>query len=143
MQNNNNEQPTTPPAMQPQKRILALSVKGDSVWEISHPVLNWMIEHGDEELKQKAIATMIFWEKNQSWFIDWGNNTRYFEMAEMACRNLAHYKEAMKLIPSDNEAMQKIRELALMTGEQFNKPSGIGRKNILKQRRIQSRGKRR
>src|SRR5579859_5104310 len=138
----NNEQSTTPPAL-PQKRILVMSVVGDSVWEISIPVLKWMLENGDIDLQRKAAATIAFWPQNQGWFIEWGNQTGYFQMAEMACRNLAQYKQVMRMIPADNEAVQRVRELALMTGEQFNKPAGIGRKNVLRQRRIQSRGKRR
>jgi len=138
-----NEQPTTPPALPIQhKKILALSVRGDSVWEISEPVLHWMIEHGDEELRKKALFSLGNWELSQGWFIQWGNQTRYFELAELACRDLAKFKQMIKTFPADNPGVQRIIELALMTGEQFNRPIGISRKNILKQRK-QSRGKRR
>lgn len=133
----------TPPALPtPQKRILALSVRGDSVWEISEPVLYWMIEHGNEMLQQKAASTLLTWELNQGWFIEWGNSTRYFELAELACRDLAKFKQMMKTIPADNEGVQRIINLALMVGELHNRPIGIGRKNMLKSRK-QSRGKRR
>lgn len=144
--NNDKEQNTNPlpPALslqQPQKRIPALSVRGDAVWQISEPVLNWMIANGDQSLSHQAFMTKALWEAEQGWFIEWGNQTRYFEQAERACYDLAGYKAAMKAIPSDNPGVQRIRELALMTGEAFNKPIGIGRKNSVWHRK-QSRGKR-
>lgn len=140
-EHNTNPQPTALPFHQPHKRIAALSVRGDSVWQISEPVLTWMIANGDQELSHKAFMARRNWEAEQGWFIAWGNSTRYFEMAERACHDLAGFKAAMRSIPSDNPSMQRIRELALMTGEAFNKPIGIGRKNAVWHRK-HSRGKR-
>lgn len=141
---NNNTPEQTPPALPTQyKRISALSVRGDTVWEISWPVLEWMAENGDEELQKKAYLTLLGWEMNQGWFIDWGNSTRYFELAELACRDLAQFKQMVKTFPGDNEGVQRIIDLALMVGEMYNKPIGIGRKNILLQNKKQRRGRRR
>lgn len=139
---NEQQQPTLPPALVPHKRIAALSVVGDAVWNISFPALEWMIEHGDNDLYVKAASTLNNWHTEQGWFIEWGNSTRYFELAELACRDLAGFKQMVKLAPAGNEGAQRIIELALMVGEQRNKPWGIGRKNILK-RRKQRRGRRR
>lgn len=141
MQNNNEQQPPALPT-QPQKRIL-MSVLGDSVWEISAPILEWMAEHGDEKLQAKAIATHMSWELNQGWFIEWGNSTRYFELAELACRDLAKFKEMHCMAPAGHENTQRIIDFALMTGELHNKPIPIGRKNVLRQCRKQRRGRRR
>ena len=136
----NNDIPEQQPPALPHKKILALSVKGDSVWEISIPVLKWMQEHGDEELKRTAYLTMLGWEMNQGWFIEWGNRTRYFELAELACRDLAKFKQMYLMAPAGHENTQRIIDLALMTGEMYNKPYGISRKNVLKKQR---RGRRR
>ena len=140
----NNNTPEQPPALPTQhKRILATSVKGDSVWELSAPVLQWMQEHGDEELSQKAYLTLLGWEMNQGWFIEWGNKTRYFELAELACRDLAQFKQMYTMAPAGHENTQRIIDLALMVGEMYNKPIGNGRKNILLQNKKQRRGRRR
>lgn len=124
MMEEQNQLPMTPPGVLAQRRILALSVRGDNVWRISEPVLLWMIENGDEDLQQKAASTLLNWEVNQGWFIEWGNNSGYFMMAEKACHDLHNFKQAMKAIPADNPGMQRLRELALMTGEIFNTPGG-------------------
>lgn len=138
-------QPTTPPALPfLQKRIAALSVVGDNVWRISEPVLHWMMEHGDEDLSHKALATLLAWAENQAWFIEWGNKTGYFLLAEQACHDLAKFKQAMKTLPFESESQKRIVELALMTGEVFNKPIGMKIKNVFRMKRQRhSRGKRR
>lgn len=143
MNENQNTNPPVPPAL-PQKRIAALSVVGDNVWKISEPVLHWMMEHGDEDLSHKALATLLAWPENQGWFIDWGNKTGYFLLAEQACHDLAKFKHALKTIPIENEAQKRILELALMTGEEFNRPIGMKPHFIRKMKKQRhSRGKRR
>ncbi|HET8910757.1 MAG TPA: hypothetical protein VFN23_04800 [Ktedonobacteraceae bacterium] len=130
----------TPPALHPRKRILAISVRGDLVWRMSLPVLNWMIEHGNQELSLKALNTRAYWEQEQGWFIDWGNNVRYFELAELACRDLQTFQQAAKNIPADNEGTKRIIELALLTGREFHKPLGLGWRQ-LNQKKKHGRGR--
>jgi hypothetical protein len=140
MEEENTQQP---PALPIQQKRIAFSVLGDTVWEISEPVLYWMLENGDEDLSHKALATLLDWQFNQDWFIEWGNQTRYFELAELACRNLGQFKQMVKIAPAENESQQRIIDFALMTGELHNKPWGIGRKNVLAQHKKQRRGRRR
>lgn len=140
MQEEQNEQPPALP--QPQKRIM-FSVLGDTVWEISEPILYWMLENGDADLSHKALATLLDWEPNQGWFIDWGNSTGYFQLAELACRDLAKFKEMHCMAPAGHENTQRIIDFALMVGEMHNRPWGISRKNVLRQQRRQRRGRRR
>lgn len=140
MQDNEQQPPALP--IQPQRRII-MSVLGDTVWEISEPILYWMMENGDADLSRKAMATLLDWEFNQGWFLDWGNSTGYFQLAELACRDLAKFKEMCKIAPADNPGQQRIIDFALMVGEMHNKPIPIGRKNVLRQHRKHSRGRRR
>lgn len=142
-QNTNLPVPPALPTM-PHKRIAALSVRGDNVWRISEPVLWWMFTNEDESLQEKAVLALNNWELNQGWFIEWGNKTGYFLLAEQACHDLAKFKEALKTIPVENDAQKRMLELALMTGEHFNRPIGIKVRNILKmKKRKQGKGKRR
>jgi hypothetical protein len=56
----------TPPSsqqQQPPKRILAVSKRGDAVWNVCQPILDYLIEYGDEETNRKAIKTRAYWEQ--------------------------------------------------------------------------------
>lgn len=93
----------TPPALptRPGRRIPALSVHGDEVWQVAQPLLSWAIDNGDEELRAKALRARAYWEQEQAYFIEWGNKTGLFEYTQAAIQDIQGFKKAMKTLPAE------------------------------------------
>src|SRR5579859_3950760 len=87
-----------PPTL-PNRRILATSARGDQVWQICQPVLEFLITNGDETAQAQAIKTRAYWEQEQQWLIDLLNNNHYFTLAEHAMRNPREFKKALVSLP--------------------------------------------
>lgn len=128
-------QPTQQPIpMQPQKRILATSVRGDITWQMCQPVLEWLIANGDEEARAKAIQTRAYWEQNEGWIIDMLNKNRYFELAEQAIHDPRRFRKVLEMLPpstslqtdyyvpgqEEPRKVDTLAWLALVAGERYN-----------------------
>ena len=87
----NNEEITQEPPQQ--QRVLATSTRGDAVWNICQPVLDYLVKFGDMETSQKALKTRAYWEQEQQWIIDWGNMSDYFNLARIASHGIPEFKK--------------------------------------------------
>lgn len=137
------------PLAQPAKRILATSVRGDLVWQMCLPVLEWLIDNGDEEARAKAIQARAYWESNQGWLIDTLNKNRYFELAERAMQNPRQFREALASLPvatslqidfyvegqEEPRRVDAMAYLALVAAERYHARFRIRVKRIGKKRR--------
>src|SRR5579859_462457 len=125
--------------------ILPNSVTGDWVHVVVQPLLQWLIDNGDAEMKAIAIEARAYWEQKQTYIIDWCNEVEYFTLAQMACQNLSRFRKMlvevgpqtemqMKYYPdgqSDPIKVDVIAWLALKAGERWAKvPQGA--KNPIK-----------
>ncbi len=112
------------------QRNQPVSKHGDVMHEMCVPILDYFIEFGNEELNTKALKTRAYWEQNQTWVIDWAQRSRYFVLAEHACRDLRGFKAVIAQKPYQNEQASMILQIALECGERYNRPKGISRKKI-------------
>ncbi len=112
------------------QRNTPVSQRGDVMHEMCLPILDYFIEFGDEEMNTKATKAHKNWEENQTWVIDWAQRSRYFVLAEHACRDLRGFKASIAQELYQNEQASMILQIALECGERYNRPKGISRKKI-------------
>lgn len=79
------------------------SKHGDHTWLCCQPVLDWLIENGDPDMKARAIRTRAYWEQEQAWLLQWCTQTRFFQFAEAACQDLAAFRKAVETLPAETE----------------------------------------
>ena len=132
-----------------ERRIMATSVRGDNVWQICQPVLEYLIANGDEAAKADAIRTRAYWEAEQKWLIDLLNNNGYFFLAQHAMRDPRAFEKALCTMPActgmqmdyypenggEPIKVDVIAYLALKAGERHNERYRIRYKTFGKKRK--------
>ncbi|SRR6266704_1008862 len=113
------------------QRNTPVSTHGDIMHEMCVPILDYFIEFGDEELNTKALQTRAYWEQHQTWVIDWAQRSRYFVLAEHACRDLRGFKAVISQESYQSDFSSMILQIALECGKRYNRPKGISRKKIV------------
>ncbi len=138
MTNNNEPTPQTPPALPfnaPTKRILANSKHGDTIWQMCQPLLDFLLQNGNEDMRAQALKARAYWETEQGYFIDWGNKTRFFEFAELAVQDVVTFRKLLATMPAETQMridyypdgqeepveVDVVAWLALKAGERVNK----------------------
>lgn len=134
-ENTQPDQPDDIPSALPQKFVLPTSKRGDSIWECCQVIIDYLLQNGDEEMKAQALKARAYWETEQFYFIEWGNKTRFFQLAEMAIADISHFKNLLKTLPPETQMkmdyypdgqedpiqVDVVAWLALKAGERVNK----------------------
>ena len=87
----------------PVEPIQPYSKHGDKIWLQCQPILDWLLQNGDEEMRSKALQTRAYWEQEQVWLLQWCRQVKFFQFAESACADLAGFRKAVETLPPETE----------------------------------------